>query len=355
MSGGVDSLRTAALLKERGIEVFGIHMQLFPDPRSRGWSNDSIFGDRQHNLKSLADQLEIPLATVDFRDLFRTKVILPFMQAYRDGLTPNPCVICNPTIKFGFLFEEARQRGAAYLATGHYVTLVPPTGASDRFKLYRGKDSGKDQSYFLYGLSQQQLSHALFPLGDQSKEQVLEWAFNQGFPRDLAVESQELCFIHSGTYRQLLAQDSPAAASDGPIVDMEGNCLARHKGIFAYTIGQRRGLGIASSAPYYVVDLDAASNTVRVGREQDLYCSQLPTEKVNWLSISPPQTPLRAQVRIRNQHQPAPAWIIPGQGADQCLVLFDAPQRAVTPGQAAVFYQDALVLGGGTIKRQAAS
>jgi len=353
MSGGVDSLRTAALLKELGNDVFGIHMQLFPEPGSGGWSSKSILQDRELNLKSLADQLAISLTIVDFRVLFRDKVIRPFIQAYRSGLTPNPCVICNPTIKFGFLLQEAQQRGAECLATGHYARLMPPTRESKRFKLCRGRDSRKDQSYFLYGLSQQQLTHALFPLGDLSKDQVLQWAYNHGFPPELAVESQELCFIPSDNYQQFLVQESHPLPTAGPIVDLEGNYLAQHKGVFAYTIGQRRGLGIASSAPYYVIDLDAATNTVRVGREQDLYCSELVAEKVNWLSVSPLRKPLRAQVRIRNQHQPAPAWIIPGKVETEILVRFDDPQRAVTPGQAAVFYQSDLVLGGGIIKKKA--
>lgn len=355
MSGGVDSLRTAALLKERGNDVFGIHMQLFPDTESRGWSNGPILHNRESNLKSLADQLEIPLTTVDFRDLFRDEVILPFIQAYRNGLTPNPCVICNPTIKFGFLLQEAQQRGADYLATGHYARVIPPADKSERFKLCRGRDLRKDQSYFLYGLSQRQLSHALFPLGDFSKDQVLQWARNQGLPPDLEAESQELCFIPSGNYQEFLLQHSHSAPKAGPIVDMEGNYLAQHKGIFAYTIGQRRGLGIASSAPYYVTELDPATDTVRVGREQDLYCSELEVKEVNWLSIPPPKSPLYAEVRIRNQHRPAPAWIVPSQAGTENTVRFDEPQRAVTPGQAAVFYQDDLVLGGGTIQKKAKS
>jgi len=355
MSGGVDSLRTAALLKEQGNDVFGINMQLFPHTRSGGWSNEAILQNRDSNLKSLADKLDIPLTTVDFRDLFRDEVILPFIQAYQSGLTPNPCVICNPTIKFEYLLQEAQQRGAEYMATGHYARLEPPADNSERFKLYRGRDSRKDQSYFLYALSQQQLSSALFPLGDFSKDQVLQWARNQGFPSDLAIESQELCFIPSGNYQEFLLQKSQSVPKAGPIIDMEDNYLAQHKGVFAYTIGQRRGLGIASSSPYYVIDLDAPTNTVRVGREQDLYCSEFEVEKVNWLSIAPPHKPLHAQVRIRNQHQPSPARIVPGQGEAENVIRFDDPQRAVTPGQAAVFYQGDLVLGGGTIKKKVKS
>jgi len=354
MSGGVDSLRTAALLKEQGNDVFAIHMQLFPVSGFGGWSDESILKDRELNLTILTSGLGIPLTVVDMREVFKAQVIVPFVAAYRNGLTPNPCVICNPIVKFGFLLQEAKKLGARYLATGHYARLRPPASSSGRYQLYRARDSAKDQSYFLYGLTQPQLSCALFPLGDFTKRQVLQWAQDEGHAPSVPAESQELCFIPAGKYQQFLQQDfaSNPFQSGGPIVDMEGNYLAEHKGIFAYTVGQRRGLGIASTAPYYVIALDPSTNTVQVGRAHHLYCSECRVEKVNWVSIRPPNSALRAQVRIRNQHRPSPAWVVPTEESTDVMVRFDDRQRAVTPGQAAVFYDDDMVLGGGTITRK---
>lgn len=354
MSGGVDSLRTAALLKEQGNDVFAIHMQIFPVSGFGGWSDESILQDRELNLKVLTSSLGIPLTVVDMREVFKTRVILPFVEAYQNGLTPNPCVICNPIVKFGFLLQEAKKLGAGYLATGHYARLQPPGNSSGRFQLLRARDLTKDQSYFLYGLTQRQLSCALFPLGDLTKRDVMQWAQDEGYASTVPEESQELCFIPAGKYQEFLLQHfaSNSFQTSGPIVDMEGNYLAEHKGIFAYTIGQRRGLGIASTAPYYVIDLNPSTNTVHVGRAHHLYRSECRVERVSWVSIDSPNKALRAQVRIRNQHRPSPAWVVPIEGNTDVIVRFDDPQRAVTPGQAAVFYDDDLVLGGGMIVKK---
>lgn len=353
MSGGVDSLRTADLLKAQGNEIFALHMRILPASDPGGWSNDSILSDAEQRVKSLTSSLGISLTVVDMREAFRKQVIQPFIRAYQKGLTPNPCVICNPTIKFGALLGEAKRLGADALATGHYVRLLPSHEGSGRHQLYRARDLNKDQSYFLYGLTQQQLSCALFPLGNVRKDEVLRWAQKEGYSSLVPQESQEICFIPSGKYQEFLLEEfgADAAPMNGPIVDMDDNYLAQHKGVFAYTVGQRRGLGIASSAPYYVVELEPATNTVRVGRAHHLYRSGLKAENTNWVSIEPPAKALRGQVRIRNQHRPSPAWIIPLKGCNDVLVRFDEPQRAVTPGQAAVFYQGDQVLGGGTIAR----
>lgn len=352
MSGGVDSLRAAALLQEQGNDVFAVHMRLAPPA---GWqlseAEAAALRSRESNLEHLTSLLGIPLIIVDMQDVFTEKVILPFIDAYRNGLTPNPCVICNPIVKFGFLLQEVRKLGAEQLATGHYVRKEPATDGGKPFHLYRGIDPGKDQSYFLYGLTQGQLASASFPLGALTKSEVAVWAQQKGFGAMLPAESQELCFVFTGTYQEFLLQNAAAGvlAGPGPIVDAEGHYVGQHKGIFSYTIGQRRGLGIASTEPYYVIDLDPASNTVRVGRSGDLYRSQCQVGAVNWLSIDPPSTPLRASVRIRNQHRPAPAWLVPDETRHCVVVRFDDPQRAVTPGQAAVFYRGDLVLGGGAI------
>ncbi len=349
----MDSLRAAALLKLEGYNVFGVHMHITPDSVGDGNFGPSDGQDREAGLRALASRLDIPIEFVDLRDSFEKTVILPFLEAYRSGLTPNPCVVCNPRVKFGILMDEARRLGADRLATGHYVRLTRPDSSSARFRLHRAVDSGKDQSYFLYGLAQEQLAHALFPLGGTTKLEVLKWAREAGFGSLVPEESQEICFIPSGDYRRFLQErlGLPGSSAAGNIVDMDGSIVGKHQGIFSYTVGQRRGLGIASSAPYYVVRLDPASNTVQVGRNRDLFRSGFNVDGVNWVSIAPPGDPVRCRVRIRNQHNPAAAWVTPA-GEREVSVRFDEPQRAVTPGQAAVFYRDGLLLGGGAIKKE---
>lgn len=352
MSGGVDSLRAAVILKEKGHFVLGVHMRLMSagDPERCGEDCDS---DREAALRALAERFSIPLVTLDFHREFEEEVIRPFVETYRNGLTPNPCVVCNPRIKFGVLLREVVRNGMDCLATGHYAEVMPPTGHSDRFRLLRAKDPFKDQSYFLYGLNQEQLSRAVLPLGSLSKKDTHRWAEVAGLLPFLPEESQEVCFIPSRDIRTFIEKRSGTSptSSKGFILDLDGNVLGEHRGIHAYTVGQRRGLGIASSAPYYVVDMDPGKNVIRVGRASDLACDQLQVQHVNWVSIYPPEDPIRGQVRIRNQHSPAPAEIVP-VGQDQVSVRFDRPQKAVTPGQAAVFYDGEVVLGGGSIMKR---
>jgi tRNA-specific 2-thiouridylase len=353
MSGGVDSLRTAVLLQNQGHEVIGLHMRLLPYSTTGRWDADAAIAAREDRLHELALRLRIVLHILDLRREFEALVIEPFLAAYRAGLTPSPCVRCNPAFKFGHLRREAQALGADLIATGHYARVEPPASGSRRFRLYRSRDRQKDQSYFLYGLNQEQLRGTLFPLGELCKLDVLDWAAKAGLDVLLPAESQEICFIPNGHYREFLQERLEIAPHGlkGYIVDGTGNVLGEHDGIFCYTIGQRRGLGIASTAPYYVTDLDPATNQVRVGRAQDLCRSELAADQVNWLSIDPPREPLRALVRIRNQHQPAAASVAPLDEA-RVVVRFDVPQRAVTPGQAAVFYHGDLVLGGGIIARE---
>jgi tRNA-uridine 2-sulfurtransferase len=350
MSGGVDSLRTAILLKEQGNDVFGMHMRFVPPSRSGRWCADAMIREKEGFLHGLASRFGIPVTVVDLRDAFESHVIGPFLEAYQRGLTPNPCVFCNPAVKFGILMEEARALGAQRFATGHYARISPPGPTSERFRLLRGSDPSKDQSYFLYGLAQNQLAATLFPLGAMKKSEVFAWVEALGIAPFFPGESQEICFVPAGEYREFLAErlgaDRPP--SEGPILDLEGRELGRHKGIFAYTVGQRRGLGIPSDAPLYVVGLEPAANVVRVGRAGDLDRAELQVGSINWVSVPCPIEPVRCKVRIRNQHAPAAAVVTPA-GDRSASVRFEIPQRAVTPGQSAVFYDGDIVLGGGII------
>jgi tRNA-uridine 2-sulfurtransferase len=350
MSGGVDSLKTAALLKQRGHDLTALHMRLLPDSPSLRWDAENSQRSREDRLRDLTAALGISCHVVDLRAAFEALVIQPFVAAYQAGLTPNPCTICNPHIKFGLLLAEARRLGAECLATGHYVRRMPADDHHRRIRLRRGRDPVKDQSYFLYGLTQEQLAGAMFPLGEYFKQDVQIWAEQQGFAAELSEESQEICFIPAGHYREFLEERLGIGIQrqQGDIVDLQGRVLGRHRGICGYTIGQRRGLGIASTAPFYVVALEPSNNQVVVGRAADLYRTELITTDVNWVSIAALEKSRRCQVRIRNQHQPAPATIIPGENG-VVLVRFDTPQRAVTPGQAAVFYDEDELLGGGII------
>lgn len=349
MSGGVDSLRTAILLREQGHEVFGIHMRFLPR------DGDGPASEDENLLSELAARCEIPLFTVDLCRQFDSYVISPFVEAYLQGLTPNPCITCNPKMKFGLLLEAALERGAERLATGHYARLTAPVeSASGRYQLRRAQDPSKDQSYFLMGLSQAQLARAVFPLGEYTKKETLAWAERTGMSTLIARDSQEICFIPSGSYSDFMRKRSggEAGVSTGPILDMQGNYLGEHKGIQSYTVGQRRGLGVASTEPWYVVRIEPGENIVRVGRANDLFCETFTVTGVNWVSIACPDGPIYCEVRIRNQHRPARAEVTPIGAKDASIRLIE-PQRAVTPGQAAVFYHDDLLLGGGIISRPA--
>ncbi len=353
MSGGVDSLRTATLLKQQGNDVFGLHMRLFPPPGTDEPSIARIVEDREKTLNHIASKLDIPLTVVDMREHFDELVASPFIQAYLKGRTPNPCAICNPRIKFGLLLRRALELGADRFATGHYARIIPPASNPGRFGILRACDKAKDQSYFLFGLTQEQLSVAIFPLGKTYKTDVLRWAEEEGLSPLIPGESQEICFIPSGSYTDFVRQrvQVDSRSCEGLIVDLEDRVLGRHGGIYNYTVGQRRGLGIPSTSPYYVVELDPVANKVRIGRSADLYCSRFTVDSVNWVSVAPPREPVRCRVRIRHKHEAASALVTPLNDS-AASVEFDRPQRAVTPGQAAVFYVEDLLLGGGTINHR---
>jgi tRNA-uridine 2-sulfurtransferase len=338
LSGGVDSAAAALLLKRRGHKVVALHMSL--SPRDPGRPGESV--------RTLVERLGVPLHGVDLRRAFLEQVIQPFLDIYRRGMTPNPCVFCNPRIKFSLLRRHALDLGIRWLATGHYARIALPE-SNGRLRLLRGRDRAKDQSYFLFGLTQEHLSHALFPLGALLKDEVRKIAAAAGLPVSSRPESQEICFIPDNDYRRFLEEQTGAdlLPSRGPIVDVEGRQVGEHDGIHRFTIGQRRGLGIPSSAPYYVVGLEPETNTVRVGRLKDLGRREFLASDVNWIGIPTPGRPLEALVQVRSRHQEAPAILVPD--TKRILVRFQEPQSAITPGQAAVFYRGDEVLGGGMI------
>ena len=341
MSGGVDSTVAASLLQEQGYEVIGLWMQVL----GQGPPEET---PSFHDALSSAESIGVPLIPVDLRSLFQEEVIDYFLQEYCAGRTPNPCVLCNPRIKFGPLMERGMELGAESFATGHYArTRWDPT--KKRFVLLKGVDPEKDQSYFLWGLAQEQLARCIFPNGDWSKEQVREEAQKRGLPATERAESQEICFIPHGDYRDFLNKGLQGdIAPGGEIVDKQGRSLGRHEGIFGFTIGQRRGIGVPSSRPYYVLRIDPPTNQVIVGHKEDLLARELVAHGMHWVSIPPPPKEFRAVGRIRYRHAGAACQVIP-RGKTEVVVQFDEPQEAITPGQALVLYQDDCLLGGGWI------
>jgi tRNA-specific 2-thiouridylase len=356
MSGGVDSAVAAACLKEQGYPLLGVTMKLWdyaevggrPEfQEGRCCSLETIGGARH-----VAEILAIPFYVMDMTDPFRRAVIDNFVSEYRQGRTPNPCVVCNNKIKWSALYDRARQVGAAKIATGHYarVRYCDETG---RYELLKGLDASRDQSYVLYGLSQAQLSATLFPLGELQKSEVRARARSLGLPVAEAPESREICFITDDNYRRFLREklsaDDPSRRP-GAIVDEHGAQVGEHQGYSDFTVGQRRGLGVALGRPYYVSRIDPQSGTVHIAPEDDLYDSRVIVERVNWVSVPPPESPLPAHVKIRYLHPGAPALLRP-QADSRVEVTFEAPQRALTPGQSAVFYDGERVLGGGLVTR----
>jgi len=363
MSGGVDSSTVAAVLRERGVPVIGLTMQLWNQRRLPQLHGD---GPRQHRCCSLddvydarrvAEHLAIPYYVINFEREFEQTVVRPFVQDYLSGRTPIPCTHCNNGVKFEQLLATARQIGAQSIATGHYAR-VRQNQATGRFELLRAVDESKDQSYFLFGLTQEQLSRAEFPLGELTKQEVREIARRLEVPVAEKPESQEICFVPEGSYVRFIegylqeqGSDAPVAFGEpGDIVTASGDVVGRHTGLHNFTVGQRKGLGFAAGRPYYVVALDAAKNRVIVGEDTELRRNTCEVRDVNWIPFAVPDAPVRARVRIRNRHEPAEAQITP-LDTTTARVVFLEPQRAITPGQAAVFYSGDQVLGGGWIER----
>jgi tRNA-uridine 2-sulfurtransferase len=343
MSGGVDSSVAAALLKEQGYEVTGATMQLQPRSDDGEYEESSTIDARK-----AAEALDIPLEIFDFRDIFSSTIIDYFCKEYAMGKTPNPCVLCNRFIKFGILWEKAWEAGADYLATGHYAGVENKNG---RFLLKKGTDRHKDQSYFLYRLTQEQLSHTLFPLAGIAKEKVKEIARNKMLPSAERPESQEICFIPDNDYAEFVEEYSSVIALPGPILDSSGKTIGQHQGITHYTIGQRRGIGIASPEPLYVTGIDARNNTITVGTKEQVYSLEMVAGELNWIAFTPPEHAIKVQARVRYRAADTEAIITP-INEKEIHIKFSMPQMAVAPGQSVVFYDNDTVIGGGIIQRQ---
>ena len=349
MSGGVDSSAAASLLKDRGYEVVGITLKLWPqDCISR--AEDKCCGPQAvMDARAVCHSLGIPYYLVDEADAFQKQVIQYFAEEYKAGRTPNPCVMCNEKLKFGTLINRARQLGAEFVATGHYARIEKEP-SSGRMLLRRGRDPRKDQSYFLFSLRQDQLARSLMPLGDLTKSESREVARHAHLKTAEKEESMEICFVPDKNYGRFLEQSHLVERHKGEIVNLQGQILGQHDGIEFFTIGQRKGLGISSAKPLYVVELDAVRNRVVVGDETALDRDAFKVERCNWIPYDRPPETLEVTAKIRYNHPGASATVTPSLDGGAGVRLHQ-PQRAITPGQACVFYQDDLVVGGGWIAR----
>jgi tRNA-specific 2-thiouridylase len=359
MSGGVDSSAVAALLLQQGHSVVGLTMQLWnqrrlPELQGAGPAQHRCCSlDDVYDAKAVAQHLNFPHYVVNFEEQFESRVVRPFVDQYLAGRTPIACTNCNTDVKFEPLLRMARQIGAECLATGHYAR-IRKNDQTGRWELLRARDDSKDQSYFLWGLSQEQLSRSDFPLGELTKEEVRALARRANLPVAEKPESMELCFVPTGNYVEFIHAYSreraiPLQNGEGEIVSESGDVIGRHNGVHNFTIGQRKGLGFAAGKPLYVLSIDPEKNRVVVGEDDVLRKTACEVEGVNWISCETSFASIRAHIKIRHKHEPAPATIEPLDAAS-ARVTFDAPQRAITPGQATVFYDGDAVLGGGWIR-----
>jgi tRNA-specific 2-thiouridylase len=359
MSGGVDSSTVAAMLRAEGHNVIGLTMQLWNQRRLAGREGmpEAVQGrccslDDVYDARRVAETIGIPYYVVNHEQRFEGEVVRPFVNEYLSGHTPIPCSLCNNHLKFDQLLVVAKQIGADFLATGHYAR-VERDEESGRWLLKRPRDRSKDQTYFLFGLTQEQLTRTLFPLGGATKPEVRDLARRQGLALAEKPDSQEICFVPGGDYKRFLdayleEQGESLPNSAGELVTTGGQVIGKHNGIHNFTVGQRKGLGVATGTPLYVIQIKGDTRQVIVGNNDELYSRTLRAKRVNLISVSQLDAPMRVSVKIRHRHEPAPA-VIQNTAENEILVIFDEPQRAITPGQAAVFYRADVVVGGGWI------
>lgn len=351
MSGGVDSSVAAALLLEKGYEVIGVTMQIWPDQPEEtkrvegGCCSLSAVDD----ARRVAEKLRIPYYVMNFKDVFEKKVIRYFTEEYLKGRTPNPCIACNRYVKFDAMLKKAEAMGIDYVATGHYAKIEQDR-TSGKYLLKKSVTERKDQTYALYNLTQEQLSKILMPVGEYTKERIRERAVELGLTVASKPDSQEICFVDDNDYGRFICENTDAEIAPGVFTDTKGNVLGQHKGIVHYTIGQRKGLGIALGKPMFVVEIDVVGNRVVLGEDTEVFSRALEADDLNFITIEHLEEPIRVKAKIRYSAKEADATVIPLEDG-RVRVEFDAPQRAITPGQSVVFYNGDIVVGGGTIVR----
>lgn len=347
MSGGVDSSLAAKLMKDKGLDCIGCTMKLYHNEDAGIESSRTCCSlDDVEDARSVAYKLGMPFYVFNFTDAFRDTVIRKFIESYENGITPNPCIDCNRYMKFDKLYERAKTLGCDYIVTGHYARIEEQAG---KFVLKKALDETKDQSYVLYSMTQDQLVHTMFPIGSMQKTEVRAIAKESGFVNADKPDSQDICFVPNGDYASVIELQTGKESAEGNFVDKQGNNLGRHKGVIHYTIGQRKGLGVSSTEPLYVCNICPKDGNVVLGSNDDLFSREADVSDFNWISGEVPGSEFRCKAKIRYRQPEQWVTVIP-TGADTVHIVFDEPQRAITPGQAAVFYDGDTVLGGGTIK-----